>query len=88
MATTVRTRIVRIGNSQGIRIPRTILEQLHLSTDVELEIEKEQLIVRRAEQPRRGWDEAFQHMATAGDDQPLADIPNTLTRWDDEEWQW
>ena len=88
MAATLRTRIIRIGNSQGIRIPRTILDQIQLSTDVEMEIDNEQLIIRRAQQPRQGWDEAFRRMATAGDDQGLADIPNTSTRWDDEEWQW
>jgi len=37
----MRTSIVRIGNSQGIRIPKVLLEQCHLGTDVELEVEDE-----------------------------------------------
>ena len=38
--------------------------------------------------PRTGWREAFQEMAKRGDDALLADVPPTLSAWDEEEWQW
>lgn len=87
MGVTLRTRIIRIGNSQGIRIPRTVIQQLQLGTDVELEIEGEQLVIRRAGS-RQGWEQAFQRMAASRDDRILRDAPSSLTRWDEEEWEW
>ena len=45
MPTVVKTRIVKIGNSQGIRIPKLLLEQSNLGEEVELELEQDQIIV-------------------------------------------
>ena len=87
MQTTVKTRIVRIGNSQGIRIPKPIIEQLGFSEEVELEIFPHQLIIRSAHAPRYGWDEQFKAMAEVGDDH-LLDDDVSLTEWDEVEWEW
>ena len=84
----VKTRIVKIGNSQGIRIPKLLLEQLHLSDEVELEVQQNQLIIRPARSVRQGWDEAFQKMAEQGDDQLLDQEATSLTSWDADEWEW
>lgn len=89
MSTTIKTRIVKIGNSQGIRIPKPVLEQLGLTEEVELEILPDQLIVRSARPPRYGWDEQFRTMAEQGDDQLLDEEEVlTLTEWDEREWEW
>jgi len=88
MQTTVKTRIVRIGNSQGIRIPKPIIEQLGFAEEVELEIFPDQLVVRSVHVPRFGWDEQFQAMAAAGDDQLLDEDGVSLTEWDEVEWEW
>ncbi len=53
MSTVIRTRVIKIGNSQGIRIPKLLLEELHLGQDVELELQDEQLVIRRVSLPRR-----------------------------------
>ena len=88
MAANVKTRIIRIGNSQGVRIPKVLLEQSGLGEDVELAVEQDQIVIRRSRRPREGWDEQFQLMAARGDDQLLdGDIPS-LTSWDEEEWEW
>jgi antitoxin MazE len=84
----MRTSIVRIGNSQGIRIPKVILEQCQLGPDVELEVENKKLIIRSASQPRQGWEEKFQSMASAEDDTLLDGELVNQTKWDDNEWQW
>lgn len=86
MGTGIRTRIVKIGNSQGIRIPKLLLEQSGLTTDVEVEVEGDHLVIRTAPRQRIGWDVAFAAMAENGDD-GLLDDPNT-TDWDDAEWEW
>ena len=84
----MRTSIVRIGNSQGIRIPKIIIEQCHLGPDVELEVEDEKLIIRSASFPRQGWEEKFKCMAAAGDDSLLDDGLTRQSSWDEDEWQW
>ncbi len=81
-----KTRIIRIGNSQGIRVPRTLLEQAELTEDVELQAQPGRLIVRAARRPRAGWAEAAQIMGERAHDQ-LLDQP-TPTRFEEEDWTW
>lgn len=64
----MKTHIVRIGNSQGLRIPKPLLDQSGLHGEVELEVQDQRIIIRSAEPPRQGWDQAFHAMAEAGDD--------------------
>lgn len=84
----MRTSIVRIGNSQGVRIPKIIIEQCRLGPDVELEVENERLIIRSASFPRQGWEERFISMAAAGDDSLLDGELSAQSPWDEEDWQW
>ena len=88
MSTTIKTRIIKIGNSQGIRIPKLLLEQTHLVEEVELELQDGQIVVRPSHPARHGWEEAFQLMATRGDDHLLAPEDLATTAWDEEEWEW
>jgi len=82
----MRTPLVRIGNSRGIRLPKPILEQCGIKDEVELEIENDRLIVRPARQPRSGWSEAFVEMSKRGDDSLLDE--ETVSCWDESEWRW
>lgn len=84
----MRGSIVRIGNSRGIRIPKTLLEQCRLGDTVELEAHPDHLVVRSAARPRHGWDEAFREMARRGDDTLLDRKSLRPTRWDRTEWRW
>lgn len=84
----IRTRIIRIGNSQGIRIPKNILEQCHLDRDVIIEPEEGRLVVRPAKTPRADWDGAFEAMAKQGDDALLDPESPAGSDWDEEEWEW
>lgn len=82
----VKTRIIKVGNSQGIRIPKPLLEQSGIKTDVVIEVKGSALIIRNAQAPRDKWDLAFQAMAEQGDDR-LLDAP-TVTDWEENEWDW
>jgi antitoxin MazE len=64
----MKTRIVKIGNSQGIRIPKSLLERSKIGEEVELEAEDNRIIIRSAKRPRQGWEAAFRAMAERGDD--------------------
>jgi antitoxin MazE len=84
----MKTRIIKIGNSQGIRIPKVLLEQSGLGEEVELEVQDAQIVIRPAERPRQGWDEAFRSMTGHADDRLLDEDVTGQTRWDEDEWQW
>ena len=86
MTTVVKTRIVKIGNSQGIRIPKLLLDLSQLGDEVELEVEQGKIIIRASQPARAGWEERFQQMAAEKDDQLLDD--DLKTTWDEEEWEW
>ena len=65
----MKARLIPIGNSRGIRIPKAILEQCEMSDEVELVVEGRQIILSPTErQPRQGWREAAARMVAAGDD--------------------
>lgn len=82
----LKSRLVRIGNSRGVRIPKPLLEQSGIRGPVALEAREGQIVIHAARAPREGWEDAFAEMADAGDDAPLdADTP---TEWDDAEWVW
>lgn len=84
----MKTRIVRIGNSFGIRIPRPVLEQTGLSGEVDIEVDGHRIIINRVKTVRFEWSDAFRKMAEAGDDALLDSYAETATDWDDEEWEW
>lgn len=84
----MRTRIVKIGNSRGIRIPEPLLEQAGLGGEVEMEVQDNQIVIRPVEHPRRGWEDAFRLMAEQGDDRLLDEDLTGRARWDEEEWEW
>ncbi len=89
MSTIVKTNIVKIGNSHGIRIPKLLLEQIGLMGQVEVEAQSHQLVVRPiVKTTREGWAEKFQEMAARGDDTLLDEETFIASQWDEEEWQW
>jgi antitoxin MazE len=80
------TRIIRIGNSRGIRIPKVLLEQADLPEEVELQVESGRLVVTAAQAPRAGWADAAKQMHTSGGDQLLDQTYSSI--FDDQEWEW
>ena len=84
----MKTRIIRIGNSHGIRIPKPLLELTGLEGDVELRAENGTLLIRPIAKPRAGWAEAFEEMARRGDDTLLDGDTPVPTEWDESEWEW
>lgn len=84
----MKTRIVRIGNSQGVRIPKLLLERSNLAEEVELQAHDNQITIRSAREPRQGWGNQFQAMAAHEDDRLLDNDSLVQTQWDADEWQW
>ena len=84
----MRASIVRIGNSQGIRIPKVVLEQTRLHGEVELEVKDKKIIISPVKKPRQDWDRQFKLMAERDDDKLLDSEVVSLTSFDEEEWEW
>jgi antitoxin MazE len=84
----MKTNIIRIGNSQGIRIPKVLLEQSHLEKEVELEVLDKQIVIRSAGRPRQGWEEQFKRMYQNKDDMLVDGKSHIQTRWEKDEWEW
>jgi len=87
MGTGTKARIVKIGNSQGIRIPKLLLDQTDIGEEVELEVKDGQIVIRQARTPRFGWDDQFAEMARNDDDR-LLDSDAIDSKWDSDEWEW
>lgn len=84
----MKTRIIRIGNSQGVRIPKLLIEESGLGEEVELEVLSNQIIIRAAGRPRSSWENAFKAMAEKGDDVLLDQTAPGSEAWDEDEWEW
>jgi antitoxin MazE len=82
----IRTQIIKIGNSRGVRIPKTLIDQVKLGNEVEIVVQRGHLVIRPVSRPRSDWDEQFRAMAEHGDDH-LLDKP-ALTKWDRNDWVW
>ncbi len=82
----VKTPIIKIGNSRGIRIPKLLIDQVGLGNEVEITVQRDQLVIRPTSRPRYGWDEQFRAMASHSDDLLLDEL--TPTQWDVSEWKW
>ena len=81
-----KTNIIKIGNSQGIRLPKALLAMSHIEDEVDLEVKNGSIIIHPAKKSRDGWAEAFSQMADSSDD-TLLDEP-IVNQWDEQEWEW
>ncbi len=83
----MKVNLVSIGNSKGVRIPRSIIKACGFGEQVEMRVSEGMVVLTPARNPREGWNRAFESMAAAGDDDLL--VPENLAHeWDQEEWEW
>ena len=83
----MKAKVIKIGNSKGIRIPKPMLQECGLGEEVELVVKEEKIIIYPINKVRGGWEEAYKNMAEIGDDD-LIDQANIQTAWDEYEWEW
>lgn len=87
----MKSVLVAVGNSRGVRIPKAFLEQAGLRDEVEMDLRGSQIVIRAVKNPRAGWAEQFAKVAPHDNDalghDSLQDeyIP---TEWDETEWEW
>lgn len=82
----MKANIVSIGNSKGIRIPKILLQQFNFHNQVDLEVEKEGIVIKPIKgKPREGWDKAFKMMHERKEDALLID---EKVDFEMEGWEW
>lgn len=69
----MQVRVIKIGNSRGIRFNKNIIQKYNIQEDVELILEDEQIVLKPISKARQGWNEAFKEMHQHGDDRLLID---------------
>jgi antitoxin MazE len=85
----MRAKLVSIGNSKGIRLPRAIIEQVGLTDQVDLEVKGGSLIVRPVRPLRTGWEASFRKMHENGRDHLLDEADaHGISERDAREWTW
>ena len=77
--------VIKIGNSKGIRLSKTLLDKYNIQDTVELILEKGQIIIKPLSRPRKGWEKAFKKMSENGDDRLL--INDVFEDENLEEWK-
>ena len=82
----MKISVVPIGNSKGIRLPKTVLEECKIDDEVELNVEGETIVIKPVKhKPRKNWDKAFRKMHEQDEDQLLVDDLLDLHTLD---WKW
>ena len=82
----MKAKIVRIGNSRGVRLPKLLLEESGLKDEVELRLVAGGILIERVGSPRNGWADAAALVRVRGEDR-LLDDP-IATDFDEAEWIW
>ena len=77
--------VIKIGNSKGIRLSKTLLDKYNIKDTVDLILEKGQIVIKPLSRPRKGWEKAFKEMSKNGDDRLL--INDVFEDENLEEWK-
>jgi len=83
----MKTELVRIGNSRGIRIPKPLIEQCGFGDQVDLRVHNDCLVISPERRPRDGWEEAFRAAGPSVEDERLLESAGA-SEFDRKEWRW
>ena len=83
----MKTRLVQIGNSRGVRLPAGVIKACGFDHELEMRIEDGTVVLEPMRKVREGWDQAFEAMAESGDDKAVMD-DGLANEFDREDWTW
>jgi antitoxin MazE len=84
----MKAKVVQIGNSKGIRIPKSVLDQCDFDEEVRIEVRNKKLIVYSEKKPRKNWNADFKKKAVVTKDESLEEFAKIKSSWDNKEWKW
>jgi len=84
----MKAKLIRIGNSQGVRIPKPLIEESGITEEIEMVLRDNEIVLRSADKTRKDWELSFRKMADQGDDVLLdqKEVEKT-SDWDEAEWE-
>ena len=82
----MKTHLIQVGNSRGIRLPKPLISQAGLTNEVELHIRDGAIVIENAASPREGWAKAAKTMHDRAEDVLLE--PSNPARFDEKDWKW
>ncbi len=75
----VRSKLIQIGNSRGVRLPKSVIQQCGMEDELEMTVQGDTLVIQAVRAARVNWEEQFQRIAIRGEDHPITE---TLETWD------
>jgi antitoxin MazE len=84
----MKTHLIQIGNSRGIRIPKSLIEEYQLNGEIELIPSRSGLLITASSKPRDGWEEAFKNSSAGQKDAESSAWQTISNKFDNEEWSW
>jgi antitoxin MazE len=84
----MKTNLIQIGNSKGIRIPKSFIEQYQLNGEIELIPSRSGLLITSSLKPRVGWEDVFKNSAPVQKDSEDLAWQSLSNKFDKEEWSW
>ncbi|MFC1736473.1 AbrB/MazE/SpoVT family DNA-binding domain-containing protein [Candidatus Hydrogenedentota bacterium] len=84
----MKSKIVKIGNSQGVRLPKALIKQTGIGENIEITMDGNRIVIASTVHPRANWAASFEKMSEKGDDNMLDGNVNIPTMWDEGEWEW
>ena len=84
----MKTNLIQIGNSKGIRIPKSFIEQYQLNGEIELIPSKSGLLITSSSKPRNGWEDVFKNSTAEEKDSDSSAWRSVSNQFDNEEWSW
>jgi antitoxin MazE len=84
----METKLIKIGNSFGIRIPKSLIQQYDLSKDIEIDPTENGILIKSKRKSREGWEQqiaAAIALGQAPDEELLEGFTDDFTEKD---WQW
>ena len=81
----MKTHLIRVGNSRGVRLPKPLIEEAGLTDAVEIRVRDGTIVITGVARARSGWAEAAKRMRERDEDGLLD--PSTPTRFDEGEWK-
>jgi antitoxin MazE len=84
----METKLIKIGNSYGIRIPKSLIQQYELSTSIEIDPTENGILIKSKKKARVGWKEQLTQAVMQGDTPDEELLEGFTDDFTDKEWQW
>ena len=83
----MKAKIIQIGNSKGIRLPKSIIVDYKLADELQIELREDCIVLKPVvKDPRAGWEEIYKKVDNklTKDEKDWLNFEDTIP----EDWTW